>query len=149
MNNQGVKVSSHGFKWQWITEDEIDTIRPLKLAFAMDASDGKKVFDDLTLLNENHEVELLPSSPYFIEMVNRGVSKGNGVLGSIEALGYQDKTVICVGDYLNDLSMLNIADYGFVIQNGHPDLKKLFPVLKSSHNECMMAEMLKIIDDLE
>ena len=149
LRNKDVKISSHGFKWTWIKDHQLQGIKPLKLAFAVDPEMGKDVLDDLNGLNQDCQVELLPSSPYFIEMVDRGVSKGQGILKMIERFGLQNKTLICVGDYLNDLSMLTLADKAYVIQNGHPLLKEQFSVLSSTHNECMMAEMLKIIDDLE
>jgi Cof subfamily protein (haloacid dehalogenase superfamily) len=148
LNKQKTNALNHGFKWDVIDQSEVKNITPLKLAFAFDPKESDLIYDDLLKLKYIEKVQLIKSSPYFIEIVNNNVSKGNAIKKSIYTMGMHDKTLICVGDYLNDESMLEIADYAFVTSNAHPKLKDKYTVLSSSHNDDIMLELLKTIKEI-
>lgn len=56
-----------------------------------------------------------------IEMQSIRDSKGEAVRKMRELLGGTVKTVICVGDYENDIPMFDAADLSFAIGDGSPD----------------------------
>lgn len=148
MNKNENKSINHGFYWQMIDEAEIEGIKPLKLAFAFDESLADEIYGGLNNLKSSDQVKLIQSSPYFIEIVAKDVSKGQAIRDNIDYMQMSDKTLVCIGDYLNDESMLDIADYAYVVSNAHPLLKEKFKVLKSNHDGCIMDEVLKIIDKI-
>lgn len=139
---------NHGFKWEIIDESHVDQIKPMKLAFAFDSVYSNRIYSELKQLPFANTVQMVKSQPYFIEIVDQSASKGNAIKQSVETMNLKDKTIICVGDYLNDESMLEYADYAYVTSNAHEELKKKFKVLFSSHDDDIMVEMLNIISDL-
>lgn len=95
-------------------------------------------YEDFSSINDFISFELFPgietsSLKYFIEnqfptlmccksyltnleVLPKGVDKGNGVNEYINLSRYKGKT-ICVGDNENDLTMLQNADYAFAVKN--------------------------------
>lgn len=63
------------------------------------------------------------SEPFFIEVMNRGVSKADAIAGLLERLGLEREDVIACGDGLNDLSMIRYAGLGVAMGNAQPEIK--------------------------
>lgn len=148
MNKNENMSLNHGFHWKIISDDEVKDIRPLKLAFAFDENLADEIYNGLMNLKSSGQVKLIQSSPYFIEIVAKDASKGQAIRDNIDYMQMSDKTLVCIGDYLNDESMLDIADYAYVVSDAHPLLKEKFNVLKSNHDGYIMDEVLKIIDKI-
>jgi hypothetical protein len=63
------------------------------------------------------------SAPFLLEAAIQGCNKGNGVLQLAKSLGIDRKNIYCAGDNENDLSMLEIAEIGFVPSGGKAEPK--------------------------
>ncbi len=75
------------------------------------------------------------SEPYFIEVMARGVNKGDAIAGLLERLGMEREDVIACGDGLNDLPMLRYAGVGVAMGNAQPAVKAAADVVTLSNDE--------------
>lgn len=65
---------------------------------------------------------LVVSGAHWLDITGRGVHKAVGVRRLQEELGVSPSQTAVFGDYLNDLEMLDTADYSYAMANAHPDV---------------------------
>lgn len=75
------------------------------------------------------------SEPYFIEVMNRGVSKADAIAGLLERLGLEREDTIACGDGLNDLTMIRYAGLGVAMGNAQQAVKDAADVVTLSNDE--------------
>ena len=68
-------------------------------------------------------LNIVQSSPEYIELVNTTVSKANAIFKLAEILGIDRKDILAIGDSGNDVAMLSECEYGVVMGNGTPEAK--------------------------
>ena len=73
-------------------------------------------------ITENYT--LLKSAPYYLEILNKQVNKGQAVRILAEQLGITADEVMAVGDQENDLAMLSYAGYGVAMGNAIESVKQ-------------------------
>ena len=73
-------------------------------------------------ITENYT--LLKSAPYYLEILNKQVNKGQAVRILAEQLGFTADEVMAVGDQENDLAMLSYAGYGVAMGNAIDSVKQ-------------------------
>lgn len=79
------------------------------------------------VLNEQFEGRLTSySNGHWINTVKYGTSKATGIAHYAEICGVDKKDIFAVGDFFNDLPMLQ-AFNGYVVSTCHPEMKKLIP----------------------
>lgn len=87
--------------------------------------------EKLVKLKEELEKELpqsifVFSQPTYLEVLNKGVSKGKAVKELINKYGFSEDEVMTFGDQWNDFDMLKLVKYGYLMGNASEDLKKEF-----------------------
>jgi Cof subfamily protein (haloacid dehalogenase superfamily) len=75
------------------------------------------------------------STPFFLEILDPRVSKGNAVKQLAEKLGITREEVICIGDGENDLSMIEYAGCGVAMANAESVVKEVAQFHTLSNNE--------------
>lgn len=80
-----------------------------------------------------------------IEIQMRGTGKGDAILRLKKQLGDRARTVVAVGDYENDIDMVQKADIGYAMGNAIPALKAVADKQTVRDNESAIA---RIIDEL-
>lgn len=80
------------------------------------------------------------STARLVEIVPKGVSKGNS-LKHLRKL-YPDRKIICVGDYTNDLDMLEKADIAASPENALDSVKAISSIHLCHHNEGCIADLI-------
>ena len=70
------------------------------------------------------EIDLYPSSPFFIEAVPLGVAKDVSLGSLLESRGLTRDNLMACGDGLNDRSMIRFAGVGVAMQNAEPPVKE-------------------------
>lgn len=85
---------------------------------------------------------VVKSSPYFLEFLNKKVSKGIGVKLLAENLGIDMKDVICVGDHENDIEMIKYAGLGVAMENAINELKVVANFITKSNDEDGVAHVI-------
>ncbi len=56
-------------------------------------------------------------------------------------------TVVCVGDYENDMTMLQYADLAYAVENAIPELKAIADRITVHHNDSAIAAIIADIED--
>lgn len=70
------------------------------------------------------EVDIYLSAPWFLEVMPKGVSKGEGLRTICEYAGILPSETIAFGDSFNDLSMIKFAGLGVAMGNAVDELKR-------------------------
>lgn len=82
--------------------------------------------EDFTLpvlwaFRDTHRVSV--SSEHWLDVNTRTSNKGRAVAALQEAFGISSAQTMVFGDFLNDLEMMDTADYAFAMHNAHPLLR--------------------------
>lgn len=88
-------------------------------------------------------LDLTYSSPYFLELSNKGVNKGSAVESVLKSLNLSSENAIAFGDELNDLEMLQFVKYGVAMGNSNSVLNEKIVHKTLSNNENGVLNFLK------
>lgn len=69
---------------------------------------------------DTHQVVV--SGQHWLDVMDPQASKGAGIRAIQRALGISRAQTMVFGDFLNDLEMMDEADYSFAMANAHPEL---------------------------
>lgn len=86
-------------------------------------------------------INALQSSDIYFECFDKEADKGKTIKEALELVGLSNKTLVCIGDYYNDLKMLQIADIKVCPNNAPDDIKKICDFVVCDNN-------IGAIDDL-
>lgn len=119
----------------------------LKVVFAHENEEQIQLLQNL--LN-NHpkadEFDFIRSERRLYEILPKGVNKGTLLCKLAELLGIDMGKTIAVGDYYNDISMIQNAGLGFAVANAVEDAKAVADYITVTNNEHAIA---MIVDDLD
>ncbi|MCY6372155.1 HAD family hydrolase [Clostridium ganghwense] len=74
--------------------------------------------------NLNDNLELVVSGHNWIDIMNKGTTKGNAVEILQEKFKINPQNTMVFGDYYNDLSMFKVAHHSYAMENAPEDVKK-------------------------
>lgn len=121
-------------------EDVINSEEILKVAL---------VCDDIELLrklrskiSEEFDVSIVSSNSNNIEIMAKGISKGNAVKILADYFGYKREEVICVGDSENDISMIEYAGLGVAMGNGIDYVKSIADYITDTNERDGVAKVI-------
>lgn len=77
-----------------------------------------------------------------VELLPLGGGKGQAALRLKSMLGDKVKKLVCIGDYENDVSMLEVADIGYAVANATELCLQVADRITVHHNEDAMAVMI-------
>lgn len=83
------------------------------------------------------------SEPYFIEIVPRGVDKGDSLRRLMEHMGIAREDVICCGDGFNDISMMRYAGVGVAMGNAQQAVKDAADYVTASNDEDGLVQIIE------
>ncbi len=104
-----------------------------------ETSVGPRLFD----LRETHQVVV--SGQHWIDIMNPGVNKGVALRNLQRDMGITSAQTVAFGDYLNDLEMLQAADWSYAMAEAHADVAAVARFRAPSHTE---HGVLTVLDDL-
>lgn len=99
---------------------------------------GKDVLDRLLgRWSEIGDPELRPirSDEYFIDLMHVKASKGNALRALAQQWDIDPSGILAIGNYYNDLDMLQFAGVGIAMGNAPDDVKKQADFVTASNNE--------------
>lgn len=162
--NTGVRVNGFYESWFCKENDLVLKIResrklpptgyhytqvPAAMAKVTFVDEGEKLIP-LRAAVESHplakEFTLVLSEETLYEILPKGVGKHLTVEKLTEVLQLDPKKVIAVGDYYNDLTMLQAAGVGVAVANAVPEVKAAADYVTVSNEEHAIAQ---VIADLE
>ena len=77
----------------------------------------------------------------YIEVLNRGYTKGPSTHRLAKMVGAD--TLVCVGDYENDMDMVEQADIGYAVENAIPALKAVADRITVSVKDAAIARIIE------
>lgn len=128
---------------------ELETVRDLtdvrdevlKLAI-FDRDDAATTAD--TVLNRianSHQVVV--SGKHWVDIMTPWADKGRALRSLQRQLGVSQAQTVAFGDYLNDLELLEEADWSFAMANAHPDIKAAARFLAPSNTDNGVISVLQ------
>ncbi|MTI32296.1 Cof-type HAD-IIB family hydrolase [Xanthovirga aplysinae] len=90
------------------------------------------------------QLSIYPSSKVCLEVMPKGVNKGNSLSELFESLQIRRENVLAFGDGQNDIEMLGMVGKGLIMKNADSKLIEALPHLEiiSSNNENGVAQYL-------
>ncbi len=70
------------------------------------------------------EAQVVVSGEHWVDVMNLLTNKGEGIRQIQRALGITPAQTMVFGDFLNDLEMMDAAEYSFAMDNAHPVLRE-------------------------
>ncbi len=114
--------------------------------------DEKNVLKIMEVLH-NHpkaaDFDYIRSERTLYEIVPKGASKGNLLIKLAEILGIDKAKTIAVGDYNNDVSMIEAAGVGVAVANAVAEAKAAADIVTVSNEEHAIAKIISQIDSGE
>ncbi|MEX1028620.1 MAG: Cof-type HAD-IIB family hydrolase [Paenibacillaceae bacterium] len=96
------------------------------------------VLDQLTLdwPNMGHpQLKIIRSGENFIDVMHLEANKGNALKSLANRWGIQAADILAIGNYYNDLEMLEFAGLGVVMDNSPEDMKQSADAITASNDE--------------
>lgn len=138
-NITNVKASQADFK-ELINKN----ILPNKILCMTKANISSKI--EAVLQEKFPQLNIVRSSDILIEIMNKDVSKANGIEVLLHHLNMTPAQAIAFGDNYNDLDMLKLVGRGVVMQNAPEKIKKQMKYITKSNNEDGIYEYLQKLD---
>ena len=138
-NITNVKASQADFK-ELINKD----ILPNKILCMTKANISSKI--EAVLQEKFPQLNIVRSSDILIEIMNKDVSKANGIEVLLHHLNMTPAQAIAFGDNYNDLDMLKLVGRGVVMQKAPEEIKKQMKYITKSNNEDGIYEYLQKLD---
>ncbi|MDR3689156.1 MAG: Cof-type HAD-IIB family hydrolase [Fimbriimonas sp.] len=85
---------------------------------------------------------LTESEPEYLEILSSNANKGMGLRVLAESLGVRREETAAIGDYLNDLEMVQWAGVGGAVSNAVAEVKAAADVQVPSNNEAGVARFI-------
>lgn len=86
---------------------------------------------------------IVNSTPYFIEVMNKNVSKGHAIAELAQYLQIHPDEVMAIGDERNDLTMLDYAGTGVAMGNAVPQVKAKATVITATNNASGVGQAIQ------
>ncbi len=116
-----------------------------KVLFAVEPQDMDKLIEYVRS-NGFDGVDFVRSAPEYYEILPQNISKGYALNMMREVCNMQDFTFVSVGDYNNDIEMIQQADIGFCPSNAAPDVKAAADIiLEQSCEQDAVAAVIEYI----
>ncbi|MFI1164355.1 Cof-type HAD-IIB family hydrolase [Streptomyces sp. NPDC020801] len=79
--------------------------------------------------------QVVVSGEHWVDVMNPSANKGAALRGLQRELGITPAQTLVFGDYLNDLEMLDAAEWSFAMANAHPEVIRRARYLAPSNND--------------
>jgi Cof subfamily protein (haloacid dehalogenase superfamily) len=79
--------------------------------------------------------QVVVSGEHWVDVMNRTANKGAALRGLQRELGVTPAETMVFGDYLNDLEMLDAAEWSFAMANAHPEVIRRARHVAPSNND--------------
>ncbi|SHE80920.1 hypothetical protein SAMN05444392_103233 [Seinonella peptonophila] len=109
---------------RFIVEQLDESVLPCKFCFIGEKEPLLRFMQQLDHKDYRQHVDLFLSSPYCVDVVPKGISKGFGVQRLIDHLGISLSEVACVGDAYNDVPMFQIVSNSYAMRHADPGVQK-------------------------
>ncbi len=96
----------------------------------------------LCFLEETKAAQLTESGPEYLEILPCNANKGNGLAKLAQYLDLDRSEIAAIGDYRNDIEMLEWVGTAGAVENALPEVKSLAQIVVKSNEEGGVAEFI-------
>lgn len=89
-----------------------------------------------------NQINAIQSSDIYLECFDVKADKGKAIKEALILDNLSDKRLVCVGDYYNDLKMLEIADIKVCPENAPNDIKSICDIVVCDNNSGAIADLI-------
>ncbi|HOK44211.1 MAG TPA: HAD family hydrolase [Thermoclostridium caenicola] len=114
----------------------------IKLLFFEENELLQKIQAIITEADKSQDYHTFFSDETYLEVTRRGVNKGSALINLKEELKGRVRKVIAIGDYLNDVEMLEQADVRAAPMNAHPKIRSMADILTAPHDSHAIADLV-------
>ena len=115
----------------------------LKVVFAHNDSDQIEALIDLL---DSHplasQFDFIRSERRLYEILPKNTNKGSTLIKMAELLGVDRRRTVAVGDYNNDVSMVELAGVGFAVANAVDEVKSVADYITVDNNHSAIAAII-------
>lgn len=133
------------FPATYIAESDVNNYDITKVMAFIHPENFDNLQKDINTFIKPYNMNLEPSEKRFIEIVNKGIDKASGINESIKYLDFNKYKLYTIGDFYNDISMLEIADVSAAPNDADPRVKKIVTHVLSNHDEDAVSEFIELI----
>lgn len=90
----------------------------------------------------NPDVQMIRSGEYFIDIMHPRANKGNALRVLAERLNIPSERVLAIGNYFNDVEMMEFAGLGIAMANSPDEVKAKADAVTASNNEDGVSQAL-------
>lgn len=99
----------------------------------------------LAPLADTHQVVV--SGEHWVDVMNRTANKGAALRRLQRELGITPAQTLVFGDYLNDLEMLDAAEWSFAMANAHPEVvRRARHIAPSDNDNGVLRTVARLLD---
>ncbi|EGV33427.1 Cof-like hydrolase [Thiorhodococcus drewsii AZ1] len=140
-----------GFAYRMTDFATLDESPVLKVFYYAEDPDYLQDLEHRILDRHGDQLDTTYALPVVLEVMAKGVSKGEALADMVQRLGLNAAEVIAFGDGRNDLEMLRYAGKGVLMANADPRLKEALPDLEviGSNAEESVATYLRTLFGLQ
>lgn len=109
---------------------------------AIEAEDREKIKKVKEEVSKINGIEVTSSWKNNIEVMNKGVSKGEALKNLLEYLDMDREHVIAFGDNYNDLPMIEYAEIGIAMENADDEIKKKADYITEKNDDDGVAKAI-------
>lgn len=88
-------------------------------------------------------LQVIRSGDYFIDVQHANASKGKALRQLAGLRGIDQSRILAIGNYYNDISMLQYAGLGIAMGNAPDEVKRAADAIAASNSECGAATALR------
>lgn len=110
-----------------------------KMIFINDPDQNIQSRTELTPTQAEYQYDLTVSEPEYLEFLPQGVNKQSALIELCRHLNIHQNEVAAIGDFENDIQMIEWASIGAAVESGTPKLKNIADQIVPGHNENGLA----------
>lgn len=136
-----------GYSFQIIDFNKFESDDNVAKAFYLGEIDKIDILEKRLRDRFKDNLTVITSSPYCLEIMKKGVSKGKALEKIINKLGISLDEVIAFGDGRNDYEMLSMVGKGFLMGNATERLKEKMPnneIIDTCNNDGVAKKLKEI-----
>ncbi len=115
----------------------------IKIAIYHFESSEEHIYPYVKHFEANLKVKV--SGENWLDISNMNANKGYALDKLMKSYNLKSDEVMVFGDFNNDLEMLALSDYGFAMENAHPNVKELAKFSTLSNDENGVEHILKML----
>lgn len=124
--------------------DDVPSGNWCKVLFAMSEDTVSSFADQCRKLPQADKAEFITSAAIFHEMLPKGCTKGDAMRRFMEIYGLQGYTSVAMGDFDNDITMLENADFSACPANAADKVKSICDMVCNA--DCTEGAVAEVID---